>query len=304
MDRPSCIKLFQFQGHRDCIYALQAAGDGKSFFSAGGDGMIVRWSLDHPDQGTQIAQLNGSIYSMTLDPSGELLVAGRNHDGLHAIDLRFGTSAGSVHTGSSAIFDIVFLKGSILTANGDGRLLRISPLHWSIDEVIPLSDKSLRCIATDPITNSVAVGGSDHHIRILDADTLAARQQWRAHGNSVFALAYGIGERILYSGARDARIRSWDMTMDPPQGKETAGHLFAVNHIAFRGDGKHFLTCSMDKTIKVWTSGIEPKLQRVLDRTRHAGHGNSVNRLCWINEDTFASGGDDRMISVWKFLPA
>ncbi|MFM7329263.1 MAG: WD40 repeat domain-containing protein [Bacteroidota bacterium] len=302
MERPSCIKLFQFQGHRDCIYALLAAGDGKTFFSAGGDGMIVRWSLDHPDQGTQVAQLNGSIYSMALDPTKELLVAGRNHDGLHAIDLRSGSSAGSVHTGSTAIFDIAFNKGSILTANGDGRLLRISPHRWSIDEVLPLSDKSLRCIALDPQTGSVAVGSSDYRIRILDANTLTVRQEWQAHANSVFTLAYGIGDRILYSGARDARINTWDMRIDPPAGKETAGHLFAVNHIAFRGDGKHFLTCSMDKTIKVWTSGIEPKLQRVLDRARYAGHGNSVNRLCWINEEIFASAGDDRMISIWKFL--
>jgi len=302
--RASCLRIHQFQGHRDCIYALQAGGDGKSLYSAGGDGLIVRWSLEHPDQGTPIARIDGSVYSMALDPSGELLVAGRNNDGIHAIDLRSGTSAGSVHTGTCAIFDIHFHHGRILTANGDGRLLSIDPERWMTDQVLPLSEKSLRCLAIDPRTDTIAVGGSDHKIRVLNGATLALEQEWIGHSNSIFTLAYAPDGSLLYSGARDARIKTWKVNEGHRQESETAAHLFAVNHIAFRSDGKHFLTCSMDKTIKVWASGPEPKLQRVLDRARHAGHGNSVNRICWINEDTFASAGDDRVISIWKFLPA
>ena len=298
------MRLYQFQGHRDCVYTLQAAGDGKTFFSAGGDGLIVRWSLDHPDQGIPVAKVDGSIYGLALDPARDLLIAGRNNDGIHAIDLRSGSSAGSVHTGSCAIFDIRFHRGKILTANGDGRLLRINPGSWTIDEVIPLSTNSLRCLAIHPLTGTIAVGGSDHKIRLLNGVTLAVENEWIGHSNSVFTLTYGPDGSLLYSGSRDAKVKTWKADEHYLAGSETAAHLFAVNHIAFRSDGKHFLTCSMDKTIKVWSSGLEPKLLRVLDRARHAGHGNSVNRICWINEDTFASAGDDRMISIWRFLPA
>jgi WD40 repeat protein len=34
--------------------------------------------------------------------------------------------------------------------------------------------------------------------------------------------------------------------------EEVVAHLYAINHLEFSPDGKHFVTCSMDKSIKVW----------------------------------------------------
>ena len=302
--RPTCILIHQFTGHQDAIYSLEASGDGKTFFSASGDGMIIRWSLEHPDNGEVIARIESSVYSMAYNPGTDLLAVGKNNDGIHGFHPGSGKPAGSLHTGPVQIFDICFHQGQLLTASGDGMLRVINPVNWTILNEIQVSGKSLRCIATHPDNGPIAVGCSDNRIYRFDPVTLQRLDDWEAHGNSVFSLAYGSEGDVLYSGSRDARIRTWTTGPNGIRSVETAAHLFTVNHIAFRADGKHFLTCSMDKTIKIWSSGMSPQLQRVLDRARHGGHSSSVNRLCRINEDTFASAGDDRCINIWKFKPA
>ena len=84
------------------------------------------------------------------------------------------------------------------------------------------------------------------------------------------------------------------------QADEVVAHLYAINHIAFSPDGLHFVTGSMDKSIKVWNTK-EMKLIKVIDKARHAGHGTSVNKLLWTSFDNqLISASDDRTLSVWK----
>jgi WD40 repeat protein len=55
----------------------------------------------------------------------------------------------------------------------------------------------------------------------------------------------------------------------------------------------------MDKSIKVWDRASR-KLLKVIDKSRHAGHGTSVNKLVWMKyNDLLVSCSDDRTISVW-----
>ena len=58
----------------------------------------------------------------------------------------------------------------------------------------------------------------------------------------------------------------------------------------------------MDKSIKVWDAESE-KLLKVIDKSRHAGHGTSVNKLLWSDyNDQLISASDDRQISVWDII--
>jgi WD40 repeat protein len=56
----------------------------------------------------------------------------------------------------------------------------------------------------------------------------------------------------------------------------------------------------MDKSIKVWDAE-KLALLKVIDRSRHAGHGTSINKVLWSNYDSqLLSASDDRTISVWS----
>jgi WD40 repeat protein len=128
------------------------------------------------------------------------------------------------------------------------------------------------------------------------------KHEWQGHVNSVFTLRYSPDGNFLFSGSRDARLKVWDVQAGYLQAEEVVAHMYAINHIEFSPDAKHFVTCSMDKSIKVWdTEALS--LLKVIDKSRHAGHGTSVNKLLWTSfESQFLSASDDRSISAWQLF--
>lgn len=294
-------KLHTFTGHRDGVYNLQPAPDASRFFSAAGDGMVVAWDLHHPDQGELIARLPHSVYALHHHRPSNLLVAGHNYEGIHVLDWQTKQEVGSLQLTQAAIFDIQSFGDMLYVGTGDGHLLKIHLPTLTVQARIQASDKSLRALAIHPERGEVAAGYSDHHIRVFDLD-LQLKYDWAAHQNSVFTVQYGPGGNTLLSGSRDARLKAWDVAADYRQQAEVVAHMYAINHLDYSPDKKHFVTCSLDKSIKVWDAEAL-KLLKVIDRSRHAGHGTSVNRVLWTqHHDQLISASDDRTISVWHII--
>jgi WD40 repeat protein len=293
-------RVHSLNGHRDCVYTLQRSHKENIFFSGAGDGMIVKWDLENPQEGELIAKLPNSVYALHQTENNEVLMAGHNYEGVHLLDWRNKKEIGSLKLTAAAIFDIQSVGKITLVATGDGTVINFDREKLLIVNKAQVSEKSARTIAINAKQGEVAVGYSDNFIRIFDLDTLKMKHQWQAHENSVFTIRYSPDYKLLFSGSRDARFKVWDVSANYTQTTEVVAHLFAINHIEFSPDGKHFVTCSMDKSIKVWNTE-ELKLLKVIDRARHAGHGTSVNKLLWTNyNQQLVSASDDRTISVWN----
>jgi len=173
---------------------------------------------------------------------------------------------------------------------------------WAVKKRIAPSEKSARAIAINPSSGEVAVGFSDHCIRIFSLDEFQLKSEFKAHSNSVFTLSYSPDGKLLFSAGRDARFSVWNVKSNYSKVEEVVAHMYAINHITFSPDGEHFATCSMDKSIKIWdTKNL--KLLKVIDKGRHAGHGTSVNKLLWTSfNNQLVSASDDRTISAWDLL--
>jgi WD40 repeat protein len=292
-------KVQTFTGHRDCVYTLQPSALSTIFFSGSGDGMVVRWDIQNPDQGELIAKLPNSVYALNYNPKTNLLVVGHNYDGIHILEWESKKEVASLHLTKAAIFDIQSFGSILLAATGEGEVTAIDIQKNGILGKTKAADKSARTIAVNETNGEFAVGYSDHFIRVFDADTLQVKHEWRAHSNSVFSLRYSPDRNFLFSGSRDARLKVWDVRSKYTQAAEVVAHMYAINHIEFSPDGKHFVTCSMDKSIKVWDLE-ELRLLKVIDKARHAGHGTSVNKLLWTPyRSLLLSASDDRSISSW-----
>ncbi|GAB3828393.1 WD40 repeat domain-containing protein [Pontibacter rugosus] len=295
-------KITTLTGHRDCVYTLERAGDTNIFYSAGGDGMVVAWNLDAPENGELMARVTTSVYALRYLPQRNLLLLGQNQEGLQVIDLANKQILKSVALPKVAIFDILHVpaaQGKVFVAMGNGAVCVLDGETFELQTIIRNSDQSARCLAYNQKTNELAVGYSDNSIRVYHVDTLELKYELKSHTNSVFTVVYSPDGSLLLSGGRDAHLRVWEVWEQYKERGYVIAHMYTINHITYSPDGRRFATCSMDKSIKVWDAETF-KLLKVIDKVRNASHGTSVNKLFWsAHHNQLVSCSDDRTISVW-----
>jgi WD40 repeat protein len=293
-------KIESFTGHRDCVYNVIGGLKEGQFYSVSGDGLLVEWNTAISDIGIPVAKMNNSIYALHQNRS--LLWIGENFEGLRLIDATQKKQLHSIAFNKTYIFDIKSYQDQLFVAGGDGVISIIDTEKIAFKTHIKASSASVRAIAINPVEREFAAGYSDNIIRIFDLQTFQLKQQINAHSNSVFTLGYSPDFKELISGSRDARLKVWDVENGYTLSHEIAAHMFTINHMAFSPSGKLLATCSMDKSIKLWDASSY-KLLKVIDRSRHAGHATSVNRIHWLSEDRLISASDDRSISLWSIKP-
>lgn len=299
MSKIEVAKIGTLTGHRDAIYSVEP-GIGSTFFSAAGDGMVVRWDLSNPDTGMVLAKVPKSIYALHLLKDDQELVFGQNFEGIHLINLQDHKQVKSAKITSAAIFDITSYGNFLVAAAGDGVITVMSRKDLSVFNKVKASDHSVRTLAVRPDGTEIAAGYSDNLIRIFELPAFKLKKEILAHNNSVFTLQYSPDGRFLLSGSRDAHLKVWEADSGYILHKSVVAHMYAVNHITFSHSGRHFATCSMDKSIKIWDAE-EFRLLKVIDKARHAGHGTSVNKMYWSGFGNYLlSCSDDRTISIWE----
>lgn len=291
-------KTDTYSGHLDCIYALCPALNESEFYTAGGDGMVVKWDLNIPDQGKLITKLENSIYAMKLIPERQLLVICENLKGIRFLDIASGKETANIPLPEYTFFEIQYHKNLLIIATHTGKVLLYHLESLTLIKTLDYSNMSARCIALNIQNNEFAVGFSDHSIRIFDLDEFQLKFELKTHTNSVFTLQYDARGEYLLSAGRDATINYWDTKTGYLNLKSIPAHLFAINHLQYRPDFKYFASCSMDKSIKIWDAQTL-SLIKVIDKSRHAGHGTSINKLLW-KEKALISVSDDRKVYVWK----
>ena len=300
MIRPTVEKLHTLRGHSDCVYTLAHGRNDYEFFSAAGDGFVVLWDLRSPENGRLIAKVSASIYALHFDKATNELIIGQNYEGIQIVNVQEMKVIGSVKITSAAIFDIQRIGNDIFVATGDGVMIVVDRQTMAVRKHIKASDKSARTMAISEETQQLAVGYSDNQIRLFDLQNFEPKALIKGHENSVFTLQFPLHNSDLISAGRDATFKVWDGNNNYQVKHSVVAHMFAINHLDFSPDNKHFVTCSMDKSIKIWDAQ-NYKLLKVIDKSRHAGHGTSVNRLLWTNyQNQVISASDDRTLSVWQ----
>lgn len=303
-------KRYQLTGHRAAVYALAAGPQPGTFYSAGGDGWLVYWSLRELDEqgeplGKLVAKVEGQLFSLAYLPGSHTLVAGDMNGGVHWLNLNEDQPNRHLahhRKGTYGILPSGPESSIVYTIGGDGVFTRWdSETQRSLDS-LKLSPQALRTVVALPNGN-LLIGSSDHHIYQVSPQ-LELLNKFKAHDNSVFALLpHPTQTDQVLSGGRDAQLRHWQLSPSSVELSTRPAHWFTINDLIATPDGNAILSASRDKTIRVWTSD-DLSLRKTLDAARDGGHVNSVNRLLWLaGTDSFVSVSDDRSICVWECSP-
>lgn len=141
----------------------------------------------------------------------------------------------------------------------------------------------------------LAVGDSNHVIKLYDVETGKTLRRMVAHSDRVSALAWN--GNVLSSGSRDASIINHDTRIDNYFVKHS-GHLQEVCGLKWSPDGSQLASGGNDNRLCIWD------LSSTVPRTVIREHSAAVKGLAWCpwKAQLLASGGGsaDRCIKLWN----
>jgi WD repeat-containing protein 61 len=298
------VKKNILKGHQSGIYKLlKTKDDNHSFFSAAGDGKVVKWNSLEFANGDLIATVPSSIYAMEIIENKNLLLIGTHKGQLHVVDLVSKQELKCMELHPNGIFEINFVEeyNLLVTGGADGKILFLDANTFEIKSSLHFGSFKIRSTVKHHDEKILAVGCGDGSIAIIDLDTLKPLHKFVAHQQdfSVNTVCFSPDGNYLLSGSRDAHLNMYDVKNNFALITTIPTHNYAIYQIAFSPTGKYFATASRDKTCKIWDAEIMQMILR-LDKEKHDGHINSVNSLLWMNDNLLVTGSDDRTVICWE----
>ncbi|MBK7855118.1 MAG: hypothetical protein IPJ79_09595 [Bacteroidetes bacterium] len=294
------------KGHQSGIYGLiRDQQNNDAFYSASGDGKIVKWQSFINDVGELIATTPSPVYAIEINPDKKLLFAGTHKGQLHVIDLLLKKEVRCIDLHENGIFEIKFIaeKNLLVTGGGDGCINLLNAESLDLQSKFAFGSFKIRSACFYNLHKNLIVGCGDGGIAIIDLETLNPIHKFEAHQKdfSVNAVTVSPDGNYLLTGSRDAHLNVFDVKNNFKKVTSIPAHNYAIYKIQFSPNGKFFATASRDKTAKIWDAEKMEVAER-LDKEKHNGHINSVNTLLWLNNHTLVTAGDDRAIIVWKIF--
>ncbi len=156
------------------------------------------------------------------------------------------------------------------------------------------------CVAFHSSTTGVlAVGYGGGTVRLWDLRKQVYAVSFKEHTNGISNIRFEpYGRLFLSSYDKTASIVTLDDEFQNVSSVKLKGHSDWVNDILPIPSSKQCVTCSYDRTIKVWDCQTGACL-RTLDE-----HTDSVNSLTMTpNGQIFASGSLDQTVIIWSSKP-
>lgn len=272
------------RGHSGPIYDL--ALDNQFVYSSSSDRFVTRWNLETLQQDSFAVKLDSPAYCICLHH--QTLFIGCNSGTVLAIDLETKKMLWELNRFGQPVFSLCWSANLDLLLVGDhnGNLYSINRSGQSA-WYFPLDSGKIRTITE--FGTCFYTGSQDGKIRAFQTPSLNEVWTSKAHEGSIYTIVK-TGNGFL-SGGLDGHVVQ--LSENGTIQKKIPVHyqsVYAV--IPFEGG---YISCSKDKTIKVWTSDW-----RILKKIDGVGaHLKSVNVLLPV-ENGFITASDDKSIRIWN----
>lgn len=202
--------------HQKGVFAIeQLAGQ---VFTAGGQGVLTRWSAAESRSLESIQLSNQSLRSLAIHPAGNQLAAGASDNNIYLLKL----------------------PDMVLTHT-------IRPAH----------ENSVFCLRYSPDGRHLLSGGRDAHLRVWDIwDDYREISAQPAHWFTINDIAFHPQGHWFATASRDKTIKIWDsenyQLLKVIDTVRDAGHVNSVNRLYWTTYHNCLLSASDDRTIGLW----------------------------------------------------
>lgn len=291
-------KIREISGHAGAIYDLD--GDESFIYTASGDSYVAKWNNSLGIQEKFAIKAEKAVYSICLLSSKKQLVFACSDGAFHVIDLENKQEVKHVVQHKVAIFSILedLASNQIYMGDADGNLSVWNSVDWTLKLFIPFDCGKIRSIFKHPTLNTIFLSCQDGRIREIDTKRFNEVNNWFAHkdGANCFAF-FPLKPNACISGGKDGFLRIWKHdTLEKIL--EIPAHNFGIYSITFINGGKHFVSTSRDKTLKLWDAQTLQVLEK--KERKDGGHSHAVNACLKLSETEIVTVGDDKRIIFWE----
>lgn len=282
------VKLLEIREHAAGVYHLQYTNG--FLYSSSADRFLTRWNIESGIQDKFAIRFEQSVFQFIIHDG--ILLAGTASGDLHFFDIDKRVELRHFTNHTAAIFSIALDESNNRLFVGDANGV-LSVWKWNEQKFLaefPMDCGKIRALTI--LDKKLYLGGADGNVSVYDTDTMNLLERFYAHNDGVTAILVN-GDKI-FTGGKDAYIRSWDR-LSLVKEKAIPAHNFAIYKLLFIQD--RLISVSRDKSIKGFTTDLQPVFKAL---AKDGGHSHSVNSACKVNDNSFATCGDDRRIILWS----
>lgn len=235
------------KGHTEAIRALSYGPMDNKLYSAGSDGLVIRWESQQP---TVLMESDDLLRSMVIDKNNKWLATSTDGSTVYLLDLTDPSKKPvklDGHRGIVWSLDFDEEGKALYSLGRDGKIIK-----WDLE-----SNEPIKVIDTEEKIRSISVSTD----QIVGASLKGSIFLWDKEGDeksvlsvdkdSYYSVKFSHDGNYVVAGDKNGYVKVWD-TKTKNLITVLEGQNARINQLIFSDDDKMLAAASSDKTVQVW----------------------------------------------------